>query len=155
MTVEIRPARLEDVAAVVALERGVEGAPHWAEREYAAMLEAEKGAGVQRRLIVAVRQGDGLIGFAVGKVVAQTLAEIESVTVAVDARRLGVGRALCAAVVEWFREVGTESVELEVRAENDGAIGLYRELGFAVVGRRKGYYREPVEDAVLMQLSLI
>ena len=47
-----------------------------------------------------------------------------------------------------------EEMELEVRAGSVGAIALYGGLGFVVVGRRKGYYREPVEDALLMKLEL-
>jgi ribosomal-protein-alanine N-acetyltransferase len=104
---------------------------------------------------VAERGADSLIGFAVGKVIAQTLAEIESVVVAVEVRRLGVGRELCEALLAWSREVGADSVELEVRAGNHGAIALYRKLGFAVVGQRKMYYREPVEDALLMSMALV
>jgi [ribosomal protein S18]-alanine N-acetyltransferase len=46
------------------------------------------------------------------------------------------------------------AVELEVRVGSGGAIALYVGLGFVVVGRRGGYYRGPVEDAVLMRLEL-
>lgn len=152
LSVEVRPARPEDVATVVVLERAVAGAPHWAEREYTAMLEQGEGAGIRRRLIVAER-GGGLVGFAVAKVIGD-VGEVESVAVAAAARRNGVGRALCEAVIEWCRDERAGTVELEVRAGNDDAIGLYRKLGFAVVGRRKGYYREPVEDALLMSLEL-
>jgi ribosomal-protein-alanine N-acetyltransferase len=154
LDVQIRLARFEDIPQVLALERGVEGAPHWAEREYAAMLEPSEGAGVRRRLIVAERGGRP-IGFIVGKVIAQVLGEIESVAVAVEARRLGVGRALCEAIIGWFRDEGAEVVELEVRAGNDGAIGLYKRLGFGVVGQRRMYYREPLEDALLMSIALV
>ena len=43
---------------------------------------------------------------------------------------------------------------LEARASNLAALELYRQLGFAEAGRRRGYYREPAEDAVLMHLKL-
>jgi ribosomal-protein-alanine N-acetyltransferase len=43
---------------------------------------------------------------------------------------------------------------LEVRASNHPAIGLYRRLGFAETGRRKRYYRDPMEDAVQMRLEV-
>jgi ribosomal-protein-alanine N-acetyltransferase len=46
------------------------------------------------------------------------------------------------------------ALELEVRAGSGGAIALYAGLGFVVAGRRVGYYREPVEDALLMRLDL-
>jgi ribosomal-protein-alanine N-acetyltransferase len=61
---------------------------------------------------------------------------------------------LCAAVITWSRGQGAVAVELEVRVGSGGAIALYVGLGFVVVGRRGGYYRGPVEDAVLMRLEL-
>jgi ribosomal-protein-alanine N-acetyltransferase len=109
-----------------------------------------------RRLFVAEERA-GLLGFAVGKVLisgAVSLGELESVAVSVPARRGGVGRMLCEAVVGWCRGQDVTEVELEVRAGSAGAIALYAELGFLVVGRRAGYYRDPMEDALLMQLRL-
>jgi ribosomal-protein-alanine N-acetyltransferase len=85
---------------------------------------------------------------------AESVAELESVAVKVAARRGGVGKALCVAVVAWCREQGVAAVELEVRAGSGGAIALYARQGFVVVGRRGGYYQEPVEDAVMMRLEL-
>ncbi len=69
------------------------------------------------------------------------------------ARRVGVGRALCEAVIDWCRGQGAAAMELEVRAGGGGAIALYAGLGFVAVGQRQGYYREPVEDALLMRLE--
>lgn len=147
--VRVREARHKDIHAVVALERAVEEAPHWAEDEYAGMLD---GMGVRRRLVVAERDGR-LLGFAVGKVVGiegGAVGELESVAVAHDARRGGVGKALCEAVLDWCGEQSAGVVELEVRSGSEGAIALYRSLGFVSVGLRKRYYRDPVDDAVLM-----
>jgi ribosomal-protein-alanine N-acetyltransferase len=56
-------------------------------------------------------------------------------------------------VADWCRGEEVATVELEVRAGSAGAIALYSGLGFVVVGRRVGYYREPVEDALLMRLD--
>jgi ribosomal-protein-alanine N-acetyltransferase len=140
------------------LERETVEAPHWAEAEYVAIVDSggfSDGA-VTRRLFVAEREA-GLLGFGVGKVLvsdAVSLGELESVAVDVSARRSGVGRTLCEAVVRWCRERGATEVELEVRAGSAGAIALYRGLGFVAVGERAGYYRDPVEDALLMQLRL-
>jgi ribosomal-protein-alanine N-acetyltransferase len=50
--------------------------------------------------------------------------------------------------------VGARGMELEVRAASVGALELYRSLGFAERGRRRRYYREPIEDAVLMTAEL-
>lgn len=149
--VVIRVAMVGEVAWVVALERAVATAPHWAAAEYADMV-CGAGERVARCLLVAEMGGE-VVGFAVGKVAAG-VGEIESVAVAAGARRLGVGRELCGAVVAWCRGQGAVEVELEVRAGSDGAIALYRGLGFREVGRRRGYYREPEEDALLMHLEL-
>jgi ribosomal-protein-alanine N-acetyltransferase len=150
MEVRVRAGGVGDLEGVIALERGVAEAPHWGIAEYAAIVAGE-GA-VRRCLMVA--EGDGvLVGFAVGKLVAG-VGEIESVAVDVASRRTGVARALCGAVVEWLRERGAEAVELEVRAASAGAVTLYVGLGFVTVGRRRRYYSDPVDDALLMRLEL-
>ena len=153
--VRVRAAGVADLDAVVALERSVAEAPHWGAAEYAAIV-ASGDEGVRRCLFVAEVDGR-VIGFAVGKAVGsgpEGLGELESVAVNVAVRRLGVGRTLCGAVVAWCREVGSAVVELEVRAASSGAIALYEGLGFGVVGRRPGYYRDPADDALLMRLGL-
>jgi ribosomal-protein-alanine N-acetyltransferase len=154
--VRIRVARADEVGAVIALERAILTAPHWAEREYAGMVEADEGGSVRRRLLVGEEETN-LVGFAVGRVIgagAGAIAELESVVVAETARRVGVGRALCEAVITWCGASGAAGVELEVRSANAAAIALYRRLGFLESGRRKGYYSEPKDDAVLMQLEM-
>jgi ribosomal-protein-alanine N-acetyltransferase len=154
----VRAAGVADLVAVVAMERGVAEAPHWAEAEYAAIVNADgdRDSGVRRCLLVAEAEGR-LLGFAVGKAIgsgAGSVAELESVVVEATTRREGVGRALCEAVVAWCREKKVATMELEVRAGSLGAISLYAGLGFVAVGRRGGYYREPVEDAMMMRLEL-
>jgi ribosomal-protein-alanine N-acetyltransferase len=152
----VRTAEMADLPGVVALEREIAEAPHWVEAEYAAIVRAGVDGSVRRCLLVAEAEGR-LLGFAVGKVIglgADGVAELESVAVEAAARRGGVGRALCRAVVAWCRGQGAAALELEVRAGSRGAIALYAGLGFVVAGRRAAYYREPVEDAVLMRLDL-
>lgn len=148
----VRLALADDVAKVVELERATANAPHWAEAEYAAIAQRRKAECVQRELFIAESKGE-LIGFAVGSVV-DHLAELESVAVDAGARRSGIGKALCRAVVDWAGAQGAQSVELEVRAASRGAIELYRSLEFVSVGRRPAYYSDPVDDAVLMRLDL-
>ena len=153
--VRIRAGIEGDLAGVLRLERGAAGAPHWAEGEYRAAL-AVGGDGVRRSLWVGEVEGR-LAGFAVGKVAAGCdglVGELESVAVADSERRRGIGRALCVAVMGWCRQEGARRMELEVRAQGVAAIGLYEGLGFREVGRRRGYYRGPVDDAVLMEVEL-
>lgn len=153
---QVRAARASDLPAVVALERSIAEAPHWAEAEYAGILGADAGASVRRCLLVAEREGH-IVGFAVGKVIGSgtdTVAELESVVVAEQARRTGIGRALLERVLAWCGEMRAAEMELEVRSENSAAIALYRRMGFVEVGLRKRYYRAPVDDAVLMRIEI-
>jgi [ribosomal protein S18]-alanine N-acetyltransferase len=151
----VRVAVVGDLAGVMALERSVAEAPHWVEGEYAVIIAGRDGL-VRRCLLIAEAEGR-LLGFAVGKVIGAgvaRVAELESVVVVEAARRRGAGGALCRGVVAWCRGEGAATVELEVRAGSGGAIALYEGLGFVAVGRRKGYYGDPVEDAVMMRLGL-
>lgn len=151
---QVRAARASDLPAVVALERSVAEAPHWAEAEYAGILGVD--AAVRRCLLVAEREGH-IVGFAVGKVIGSgtdTVAELESVVVAEQARRTGIGRALLERVLAWCGEMRAGEMELEVRSENSAAIALYRRIGFVEVGLRRRYYRAPVDDAVLMRIEI-
>jgi [ribosomal protein S18]-alanine N-acetyltransferase len=154
----VREGVAADLVGVMRLEQEIAEAPHWTAAEYGAIVDSAGFAdgAVRRRLFVA--EGEtGLLGFAVGKVLvseAASLGELESIAVDVLARQSGVGRTLCETVIRWCRERGATEVELEVRAGSVGAITLYRGLGFVAVGERVGYYRDPVEDALLMQLRL-
>ena len=153
--VTVRHAGLEDLAQVLELERGAKEAPHWNEGVYRAALG--DGSGGFRRCVLLAEVEGQIVGFAVAKVARlgeDATGELESVAVASRVRRRGVGRALCEAVVVWCRESGASEIELEVRVGSSGAIALYEGLGFVATGRRRGYYRDPVEDAFLMTMRL-
>jgi [ribosomal protein S18]-alanine N-acetyltransferase len=152
--ISIRPAIAEDVEVVLALERAVPEAPHWARAAYETMArQAGEPSGMRRRLLVVEIDG-ALVGFVVGKVVAEAQSsELESVAVLPSARHMGVGRAMCEAMIAWCRQQGVTSMELEVRSASLAARRLYERLGFVIEGFRKGYYREPEDDAVLMRLN--
>jgi RimJ/RimL family protein N-acetyltransferase len=76
--------------------------------------------------------------------------------VAASHRRLGVGRALLEAAVEWARSAGIRKLELHVFPWNEPAIALYRQFGFEQEGYRRGHYRRAGRDvdAVLMAYRL-
>lgn len=65
-------------------------------------------------------------------------------------RRKGIGRALMLELIKECKALDLAFITLEVRASNTPAIKLYESLGFAQVGRRKNYYKEPLEDALLL-----
>src|ERR1035441_8839657 len=157
--IELRPAAASDLSAIIALERAADGAPHWPLATYEAILGEQLAAG-QRCLIVAETDA-ALVGFVVGlmhRIPAtdreDRVAELESVVVAPSARRSGIGRALCCAVLDWCRSNRATEVVLEVRAGSAGAIALYAGLGFTQDGRRPRYYRDPDEDALILRLPL-
>jgi GNAT superfamily N-acetyltransferase len=118
----------------------------------------------QRCLFIAEKNGS-LIGFAVGLLhpathdpalpdARQRTAELESVVVSANARRAGIGRALCRVVLDWSRSQGATELVLEVRAASSAAIALYAGLEFTLAARRPRYYRDPDDDALLMRLHL-
>ena len=61
--------------------------------------------------------------------------------------------ALLTDLVEWAKQNGCAFVTLEVRPSNSGAIALYQKFGFAEVGRRKRFYRDPDEDGLILTLN--
>ena len=81
------------------------------------------------------------------------LDETDMMNVAVhpDFRRQGVGEALIIQLVEYLKAMGSHCLTLEVRASNAPAIHLYEKLGFCEIGRRKNYYRNPREDALILR----
>jgi ribosomal-protein-alanine N-acetyltransferase len=67
----------------------------------------------------------------------------------------GVGRAMFCALVSRAYELGANFISLEVRPSNDVAIHLYDSFGFRILGRRRGYYTDNGEDALVMWSDLI
>jgi len=152
----VRNATAADLPEVVRLERGITEAPHWAEAEYMSMLNQGSADDAVRRCFLVAQVAGRLVGFAVGRAAGREVggfAELETVVVEPASRRAGVGRALCEGVVAWCLDLGLGRLELEVRAGSAGAIALYRSLKFVAVGSRPGYYRDPDEDALLMELE--
>ncbi len=86
------------------------------------------------------RDGGDPLGFTLCRHVARE-AELLLIGVMPAARRRGVGAALLTAAMQEAREHAATTMFLEVRDGNSGAVALYRAAGFAVVGRRPGYYR--------------
>ena len=75
---------------------------------------------------------------------------ITNIAVFPEFRRRGVAKALLNKVFEFAKEKGLSFVSLEVRPSNTEAISLYEKTGFKEEGRRKNFYRLPLEDALIM-----
>jgi ribosomal-protein-alanine N-acetyltransferase len=67
-----------------------------------------------------------------------------------DWRRRGIGELLLVSMIDGAAEIGGQMVTLEVRVSNLNAQALYRKYGFEVTGRRKSYYSDNGEDALIM-----
>lgn len=100
-----------------------------------------------------VRRGSESVGYAVFTVVADTC-DLLNIAVAPAARRTGVGRFLLEAVMEDARTRGAAEIWLDVRASNAEAQRLYEQAGFRAVDRRKKYYQQEGEDALVMHRKL-
>lgn len=70
-------------------------------------------------------------------------------------RRRGAARALLVSLMDFARRRGGDFLTLEVRPSNGAAVALYKSLGFSEVGRRKGFYSQPQEDALLLRLDIV
>jgi ribosomal-protein-alanine N-acetyltransferase len=81
-------------------------------------------------------------------------AHVSTIAVHPDWRGHGVGEALFVHLLETALDLGAVTATLEVRVTNERAQGLYRKYSFEVVGRRKRYYRDNGEDALLMTAEL-
>ena len=77
--------------------------------------------------------------------------DMMNVAVHPDFRKQGIATALIVGLVEELRKRGSRCLTLEVRASNENAISVYRKLEFGEVGRRKNYYRNPREDALILR----
>lgn len=98
-------------------------------------------------------EGDVLVGYLMLMNVF-TDGEILNIAVLPEYRRRGLADKLFDACCEHCRSLSMETLFLEVRESNAPAISLYQKRGFEPIGRRKNYYRQPKEDALVMRLSL-
>ena len=95
-------------------------------------------------------EGDRVAGY-VGSQTVLDEADMMNIAVHPDFRRRGVAQSLVKALVADLKERNVHCLTLEVRTSNDPAICLYQKLGFAQVGRRPNYYRNPREDALILR----
>jgi len=143
----IRPAQLADVPELSRLEPRCFDDP-WSADGFREMLGSEHILG-----LIAELKSRRIAGYLIARAV-ETEGEILNIAVAPENRNQGLGAALLEAAQAALRGRGVESIYLEVRASNEKALRLYTGRGFRPIGRRKGYYRKPVEDAMVLRQEL-
>ena len=94
--------------------------------------------------------GDRVVGY-IGSQTAADETDMMNVAVHPDYRRRGIAQILIELLIPELKRRASRSLSLEVRASNEPAKQLYEKLGFAEVGRRKNYYRNPKEDALILR----
>ncbi len=77
-------------------------------------------------------------------------AHVTTIGVRRDLQHNGYGRMIFAGLVQAAYDMGAKWVTLEVRTSNENAMRMYEAFGFKVIGRRKGYYTDNGEDAIVM-----
>jgi len=143
MPVAIRSARLHDVPVILALEQQAPSAAHWTTEQYNKLV----GSGV----VLVAEEAGKLRGFACARAVAGEW-EIENVVVGDEFLRRGIANELVRELIQSAQNKAASAILLEVRESNLPARRLYEKHGFREVGRRRAYYRDPAEDAILYAL---
>ena len=131
------------VAQIAALEKICFSDP-WSERSIASELDNKLA------FWLVATEGKTVAGY-IGSQTVMEETDMMNVAVHPDFRRQGIAEALVSGLVEHLKAMGSHCLTLEVRASNAPAIALYEKLGFAEIGRRKNYYRNPREDALILR----
>jgi [ribosomal protein S18]-alanine N-acetyltransferase len=135
-----------DLDRVLEIERSSFTMP-WTEATFRGLLRRRDA-----HLFVAEASSE-VLGYAVVWVVVDQ-AELGDIAVAADWRGRGLGRLLLDTVLERARREGVRQLFLEVRPSNEGALRLYQRYGFEEVGRRRNYYSDPREDALVLRRTM-
>jgi ribosomal-protein-alanine acetyltransferase len=150
--VGIRRMSAADLGRVMEIAAGSKQAPQWPASSYLAAVDPDHSP---RRIALTAceAQTGALKGFAIASL-ASPDGELETIAVAAETQRQGIGTNLLRALVRELRKARAEQLVLEVRASNWAAISFYAAQGFAEIGRRPRYYADPEEDAILMRIGL-
>jgi ribosomal-protein-alanine N-acetyltransferase len=153
-TLLVRRAAPEDLAQIAEIEAASFADP-WTVEAFASSLAFEQ----VRFFVAEERSEDGaggcvLLGYVVALVMADE-GEIANLAVSPAARRRGLGGLLLDRATAEVVELGVRALYLEVRESNVAARALYESKAFRPVGRRRAYYRNPLEDALLLRRDLV
>ena len=143
----LRHAALADVEQVAELELGCFTSDPWPRQSFESFIDR---AGITFIVAEDPTREKPIVGYGV-LIQAADEAELLNLAVAPGARQKGIGSTLLRSLLEAAGRGAVTTVYLEVRESNAGARGLYAAHGFVEVGRRRGYYQRPTEDALILQ----
>lgn len=141
----VREMLAEDLEQVMEIEKDLFSVP-WTKEGFLTFLLRENS------MFLVVEEKEKILGYC-GLLMVLDEGDITNVAVRRDRQKEGIGGFLMDSLIRLASEQGISVIHLEVRAGNQSAIRLYERCGFVRDGLRKGYYSEPVEDAVLMSRS--
>lgn len=144
--VMMREMTTGDIDGVLEIEKVSFAAP-WTRGMFEETLSSPVGMGV------VAEESRRIVGYLVFYFAASEI-HVMNIAVRQDRRGLGLASWMMSRVMDLARRNSMETCFLEVRESNVPARGLYEKLGFRQIGRRKGYYRETGEDAIVMELVL-
>lgn len=138
----IRAARVVDVPQLTRLEQETSEQP-WSQDALLRELQQPEA------YLLVAQPDDSICGYiAVREVLGEC--SVSNLAVCAGCRRQGIGTTLLQAAMQAAKVRGCVLITLEVRISNIAAIRLYTHQGFAQVGRRPAFYRNPTEDALLL-----
>jgi ribosomal-protein-alanine acetyltransferase len=146
--VHIRQAVFQDIHRLIEIAAHSATAAQWSELEYHKLFAPES---MQNRVALVAEEGQ-VMGFIVGRQIGPEW-EIENIAVTGSARRRGLGTRLLGEFMVLVRSRGGREIFLEVRESNLAARALYEKWAFVETGRRKQYYGNPADDALILKFS--
>jgi len=155
----IRRMTEADLDRVLAIAQDLPQAPHWTRPAWLNAINSQfEPESAPHRIALVIHASDAgpqsgsILGFAVASLLPPQ-AELETIAVAQESQRLGLGELLFRALTIELKAAGVSELLLEVRASNRPALAFYAALGFVKTGIRSSYYADPIEDAILMSLK--
>ena len=142
----VRLMQKRDLERVLEMEQAYFSKP-WSRKSFCDALDAEG------TLYFSAQEGQAVVGYC-GFFLSYESADLCNMVVEKHMRQQGIGEQMLRTAFPILRSQGVEQVFLEVRETNLPAICLYEKMNFQIIGKRKGYYSEPVEDAVLMKANI-
>lgn len=150
MKLSVRAAMVTDLPGMMTLEKHSATAAHWSAVQYEALFRVPDSG----RVALILQEESDLQGFVIARVVGEEW-EVENIAIAASARRRGLGTRLLGEFLDLARAKGAAAVFLEVRESNQAARALYEKWAFLESGRRRRYYKDPEEDAILYRFDFI
>lgn len=153
LQVRIRKVHRDDIDRIVDIERSWQHLSHWSVDSYYRLLNDDTFTSSFVAEIEGERGTPLIVGFVIFHITGDS-SEIYNIAVESGQARSGIGKQLMTAAIEESARRRVRRVVLEVRKSNDPAINFYINFNFRIMGERKNYYSNPMEDAYVMERTI-